>query len=435
MRGAAMGVLVVLLWCGAALAAEEPSTAPARAYLTRADGTSISGTIVRHDERQVTLRLGQREQTFAWSQFTPISAYLVRRRLVDLGSAQAHWQLGQFLLAGGEVDQARKEFAQAARLDGSYADRAAEALAGAAPAPVPPSAPASASGPAASQPGQPAPFLPAAPELVQARRELVELWARQTRQAIAPALHLVETPHFLIYSAWEPRGDAGLRQACEGMYAALCRQFDIDPALNIWVGKLPVFVFWEAEHYRQFVAQVDRSGEQRGDIQHAGAYQAQDGEGFSYIVLAARQNKKIFYATLVHEATHAFLARYINHTDVPAWLNEGLAETMAAELVEDAPQRELLVEATGQILKDDIDLRPLFQRVRLEALDYGAAQALVRYLIARDRRSFVRLIRLIKDGRGDEEALHEAYGLSRAELLRAWAQDAQAAMERRRRGK
>jgi len=258
-------------------------------------------------------------------------------------------------------------------------------------------------------------FQPATAEQIAANHAQADEYARQTHDTIVPTMHKVETPHFLLYSAWNRNQDRALTGILEKMYATLCRQFNIPPSQNIWAGKCPVYVFWEAEHFQRFTTEVDGA-----NMEKAGGYAHWSGDGFAYIVLNRARRKTWFFELLVHEGTHAFLSRYRTNRHIVSWANEGLAEYMAATLVKGSRVAKNHVNSAKTALKENRDISGIFQEVKLDRYDYGIAQSLVRLLIARDRKAFVKFFTLMKDGKSDEQALQEAYGLTREQLVTTW---------------
>jgi hypothetical protein len=269
-------------------------------------------------------------------------------------------------------------------------------------------------------------FRPATPAQVAANRRLAMAWFEQAK-AFAPSLHLVETPHFLIFSAAPVRSDARLGGLAETMYAALARQFAIRPQRGIWAGKCPIYVLASAEQYRRFTDEVDRR-----KLPDAAGYHSQRSDGFCYIVLNRVGGATSFQALLVHEGTHAFLGRYLTNRPIVAWVNEGLAEMMAARLVPASDAARRYVDATRQAVREKRDVTPIFREVRLKRYDYGLAQSLVRFLIARDRGAFGRFIRRMKEGAREAEALQAAYGLTHDQLRDEWLKAASKAIRRAR---
>ena len=208
----------------------------------------------------------------------------------------------------------------------------------------------------------------------------------------------------------------------EKLYTALCAQFDIPAGQNIWAGKCGLYVFWEADHFKKFAHDVDENGPMTG----ASAYCAFRGDGFCYIVLGPARRKDWFYEMLVHESTHAFLGRYLTNHNLPTWVHEGLADYMAATLVPGAWANQKLAEASRQVVRERLDVTHVFKEVGTNSFDYGVAQGLTRFLIARDRKGYIRFITLMKEGTSEDDALKEAFSLTHETLVRDWLKSLQA---------
>jgi hypothetical protein len=230
-------------------------------------------------------------------------------------------------------------------------------------------------------------------------------------------LHVVETPHFLIFSGWDRGGDRELSEASEAMYKMLCTQFDIPAKQNIFAGKCPVYVFPKEAQFVKFTNEVDETHNAK-----AAGYEWQNGTGFCYIVMNGEGNKKRFFEVFTHESTHAFVGRYITNRAIPRWTNEGLADLVAGTLVRGAQASGRYGDAEKEAFKTGKDVEHVFQDMGLDAFDYGIAQSFVRYLIARDRLGFIKFVTLIKQGEGEDDALKAAFDLTREEMLHAWAQ-------------
>lgn len=261
-------------------------------------------------------------------------------------------------------------------------------------------------------------YQPVTPKQAAANRKRAIELAKKAK-GVAPKMHLVETPHFLIFTEWAKDNDKPLREICERIYKAMCVQFDIPPEQNIWAGKCPIYIFWERNHYVRFCTALEKSA-----AATAAGFHAKRRGGFCYIVMNRAETRKRFYELLIHEATHAFLGRYLTNRRVPRWVNEGLADYMAATLVPQSHKEKRYKRATKKALRENRDLSYIFTGVSRGWFDYGIAQSLVRFMIARDRKAFVRFVRLIKEGKKQDEALRESYGATQEQLLRAWMQTA-----------
>ena len=261
---------------------------------------------------------------------------------------------------------------------------------------------------------EPPKYPPTTPEQIEACRKKVVGWTAATKKFVKK-LHQVETEHFLIFSPWNKSGDRKLAQVCEKMYKTMCKQFDIPVKENIWVGKCPIFVFDRKEDFEKFCTDVAKRGNPK-----AGGWCAYDSTGFVFIAMNRSRNRTRFYEVLVHEATHGFVWRYLAHRNIPSWVNEGLAEYMAATLVPKCGAARNYKPATKEAVRKKKDISHIFKEIRLELYDYGIAQSLVRFLIAKDRKAFVRFITLMKQGKSEADALKETFDMTRAQLKKAW---------------
>jgi len=260
-------------------------------------------------------------------------------------------------------------------------------------------------------------FTPAKPEQIRANHKLAHAWAGQTRKTITRELYHVPTAHFMIFTTWPKRDHPALAARVESTYRALCRQFNIPASRNVWAGKCPIYIFREKKHYDAFTTKIDKIG-----AVGAGGYNVQRRDGFTYIVVGQVKTKEWFYEVLVHESTHAFLGRYLTNRVLPRWLNEGLADYMAARLVKGSRAAQKYQPAAYLAVARGFDVSYIFRTVRPSSFDYGIAQSLVRYLAGRDRKGFIQFIRLMKEGKSEVQALKEGMKLTHAEVLTGWRQ-------------
>jgi hypothetical protein len=259
-------------------------------------------------------------------------------------------------------------------------------------------------------------------------RALAMDMAERTRRFVVPTMHLVETEHFLIFSAWNRSNDAALADVCERMYQMLAQQFSVPASESVWVGKCPVYIFWEKTHYERFIKEIDGSSKIDANMSHANGYHASKGQ-FAYVVIngvsgfgaTEEEAKTRFYYVLVHEGTHAFLNRYVTDRSLPVWVEEGVAEFVAATLV---PQSEATRKATigSQAgVRDPDKVRTVLTKTKdLTPLEYGIAQSLVRFMVSHDRAAMIRFVTLLKMGQSEEAALFASYRASRRELAERW---------------
>jgi len=234
--------------------------------------------------------------------------------------------------------------------------------------------------------------------------------------AIAPKMHLIETAHFYLYSGFDEKAEDKLfAETAEGMFKVLCKQFDIDPKEGVWAGKCPIYAFDTVE---QFVKFCKLAGQE--NLIKAGGFCAYDNAGMVFMVLNKAAGKTQFYDLMVHEGTHAFLARYLTNGNLPAWVNEGLAEFMCSVIVKDSHANGLWKSATKQVINAKKDPSGVLKQVKLEAFDYGIAHSFVRFLIAKDAKTFGKFVVKLKEGTPEDDALKDLYKVDQTGFLRAW---------------
>src|SRR5207253_5216061 len=144
------------------------------------------------------------------------------------------------------------------------------------------------------------------------------------------------TPHFLIFTDWPGSGAQDfLRTNLECAYGVVSRQFDIPTSENLFIGKLPVYMFNRYEDFKKFAQEYDELNENDA-VQ---GYFAGRDDGGGHLAMwkpspsrssVPSDAEKQWAYTLTHEFTHAFVARYRSNRAIPTWLNEGIAEVIAS---------------------------------------------------------------------------------------------------------
>lgn len=275
-----------------------------------------------------------------------------------------------------------------------------------------------------SKPVKPAKYAtPTDREIYSSKTMMAGLYERAKKE-VNPNLHKVETKHFIIFSGLSPNLDKGIGDTMERMYTVLCKQFDIEPNESVWVGKCGIFLLTQnpKEQFANFAMKVDGLDER---IAKGAAGYFRSTAIQSYIVMKPPPSGRdweldYWQSTMVHEATHAFLFRYVSNKTVPTWLNEGIAETSAQTIMNSKYLLKRMREANKAAVKGE-DYSSVFSAVSLKEFDYGIAQSWVRFLLSKDQKAFIKFVALCKEGVKDEEAMQETYKLSREEFLQGWA--------------
>jgi hypothetical protein len=141
------------------------------------------------------------------------------------------------------------------------------------------------------------------------------------------------------------------------------------------------------------------------------------------IISIWKGNHEAFFAkVLVHETAHGFVHRYKSSVFIPSWVNEGIADWVAAAVVQadkSAQQRQrdaaLRVRQTGSLGGNFFD-----EGQNIQGWQYGVASSLVDMMLKLDtsktRTKYKEFFDLMKEGHKPEEALQKTYGANFEQL-------------------
>ena len=218
-------------------------------------------------------------------------------------------------------------------------------------------------------------------------------------------LLLHETKYFLFYSDLNPREAANWAGLLDRMYGRLAELFAVAKGENLWRGKALIFVFSKADDYRRFereIAHVD-PGPSAG-MSHC------FNNGVVMIAFYRQPQELTFAHVLVHESVHGFLHRYRSPEHIPSWANEGLAETIASELVPERGRRELVKTSAREFIQEHGNsLGNFFEAEHIEGWQYPVAETMCTFMISANKRNYVDFINGMKEGLSWEDSLAQRY--------------------------
>ena len=238
-----------------------------------------------------------------------------------------------------------------------------------------------------------------------------------------PTLAVSRTHEFIVASDIPPAQLMPFTAKLDAMHDFLCDLYGIPRGEPVWKGKCLVVTFLREEEFAAFerrFMQVDSRGA------HGLCHQRSDGR----VVMACHRgtDAATFGHVLVHETSHGFNHRWLSPEPLPNWLNEGIAEWVGLQVVptcRQVPMKEAravsFMKSGGTVGRDFFSDDPDHH---IEAVQYGIASGLVRFLVARDRRRFAAFVRGVKEGMPAEESLRQAFDASLDELLAAFGRAA-----------
>jgi hypothetical protein len=435
-----------------------------RGATAAAQSEKVSGALLRYDADTFVIKTGKGERTLKWVELTASSAFTLRSRLIDKTSAADWLELGEFGWGMGAKDAARTAFTQAGKLDAALKPRIAELMkaeAGGllksqiastadgkkgATQPATRGAPSSdltgtdestspanatGSGAIAVQPGrkkgeqeavvryQPVSAEEAAKAIADAQADAAEVATK-----VGVKFAEIQTPHFILFTDWDPREHNFLKRNVEAAYTAVSKAFEMPATDNIFIGKLPVFMFARYKDFESFAKTIDGFPVTRST---AGYYSAKHRRSAAHMVMwkpnadstggDVSQAERMWAYVLTHEFTHAFVARYRTNQMVPRWLNEGTAEVVANGQF----PREGVHEWARFMASSGTDIGALFDDDQMpNGKAYPIMMTMVEALLTQDRRKFLKYFNSIKDGKDPEQALKENYGVDYQGLAVEW---------------
>jgi hypothetical protein len=185
---------------------------------------------------------------------------------------------------------------------------------------------------------------------------------------------------------------------------------------NIFRGKALVFVFRKREDYVAFQKTMHDT-DAGGTLGMCHVY----GNGDAHIAFYRQSGDAEFASLLVHESVHAFAHRYRKPPSLPSWANEGLAETIAATLVEQRGRRQgLWQDAITRLRERGTMGEEFFSGERIESWQYPVAHMLTEFMIRENRKGYIAFVNGIKDGMKWEDALAQKFGATPDDLAAAF---------------
>jgi len=255
--------------------------------------------------------------------------------------------------------------------------------------------------------------------------------AKDVEKTLSLKFQEIQTRHFVIFTDW-PNANQFLKTNLEGAYSVVSRQFDIPDTENVFIGKLPVFMFNRFDDFKKYAQQYDELG-LGNEVQ--GYYAGHDNGGGHLAMWKPEvhsdgsndgqpQHDPVnqWAYTLTHEFTHAFVARYRTNRSIPTWLNEGVAEVIASRQF----PRPKAVEYAKEFAAKNESIAEIFEEDGFKGAGaYPVMRTVVETMIRHDRAAFLKFFDSIKDGAKPEVALKKYYGCDYEGLEKAWRRDIQ----------
>jgi hypothetical protein len=225
---------------------------------------------------------------------------------------------------------------------------------------------------------------------------------------------LYETKYYLFYTDMPAQQISGYIAYLDDMYKQLCKAYGVPEGKNVWRGKCVVVAFVAEKTFGKFEEKIMANSSWKGAQGLAHSY----GNG-RVLISCFRGPDPLFFATvLVHETSHGFVHRYKSSARIPSWINEGIADWVAAAVVRADDSVENRQHEAARIAKQSGTLGGnFFADKNIEDWQYGAASAIVDMMLKMGGgKQYRELIDGIKEGLDWEDSLKQAFNMSPAEL-------------------
>ena len=436
---------MLVVWVAVPLRAELKATTlekPINATVALEGKPGVSGLLVKYDEETLVIKTAKGEQTLKWSELTAASRYNLRATIADKKDAEEWLDLAELAMQAGMREQAKVCVNRAAAIDPKVRLRgeailrgqgnAKQAVAAGSAAGVTTRPAVAATGPSGGHDVVAIPmrvndkvvhYEKSTPQQDAAAIKVAQEVSAGVVKQLKIQLAEFQTTHFIVFTDWDPREYGFLKTNLEKAYSVVSKEFNIPDKENVFVGKLPVFMFAKQADFAKYTAVVEGFPAQAGLL----GYYRGHGDGSGHLVMWKPDVKRYggdvriaelqWAYTLTHEFTHAFVARYRTNRNVPRWLHEGVAEVIAARQF---PVRGAYSFAR-QMAERNFDFQALFDDEKRPGGEmYPVMRTMVEALLQDDYKAFLAMFKDIKDGLGPEAALKKHYKATYEEFEQAW---------------
>jgi len=145
-------------------------------------------------------------------------------------------------------------------------------------------------------------------------------------------------------------------------------------------------------------------------------------DGKVHIAFYRQADPLTFAHVLVHESVHGFVHRFRAPPSLPSWVNEGLAETIASELVPRAARANETTNRARASLQQYSGMGGMLDARQISPWQYPVAETLCAFMIRQNKRNYVDFVVGIKEGLTWEESLEQRYKAPRDRLVRAYGE-------------
>lgn len=403
-RGIAARLLLCMLLAGVLLV---PQAASAESEREAAEdrvirltlplaGKKVTGEIVKYSTLTFTIETEKGKQhRVLWNAIPGANVDRYWRFLEEPeGDAQALFELGDLLIRHREGEALAEEaFTQALAIDPDLAKAVQQSRDGKAPD----------GSPRYVGVADPQRWGKLSNETIQAGVDTLHAFCKRVQREMEMDLRVYESNRFMVLTDVDEKRVQSLLPKLNKAYQSLSELLGEDPRGNLFFGKCLIVLFDQRVDYIRF-----QKGLHDTDARGTSGLCHGFGDGHVHIGAVAFGKQQQMNHLVVHELVHAYLHRYRSPVPLDDWINEGLAEHIAHQVVPPAKQNvylqaRLLLEGKKGLGEGFYDANGL------EAWQYDVARAMTGYLFEKGKHAYPLFINAIKDGTATADALKDVY--------------------------
>ena len=246
----------------------------------------------------------------------------------------------------------------------------------------------------------------------------LKAFAEKAATKLDRPLKMFETKLFLFYSDLPRKEAANWAGLLDRMYAKLAEMFAVPKGENIWRGKALVFVFEKKDDYQRYEREMANT-----DPGATAGMCHSSRNGIVKIAFYRQPDELEFAHVLVHESVHGFVHRYRTPVNIPSWVNEGLAETTATDLVPQRGRRDMVkTKAREGLQQHKGEMAGFFRANHIDAWQYPVAEMMCTFMIQAGNKNYVAFIKALKDKMNVDDALTSGFKAPREKLVAAFGE-------------
>lgn len=232
-----------------------------------------------------------------------------------------------------------------------------------------------------------------------------------------PGTELYETNEFLFVSDMPRNQVVPYAARLDSMYDMMCKMYRTPRGASVWKGKCLVVAFVDKERFTRFELEFFKYAP---DNAQGLCHQSGDGE---VVISCYRGNSPEYFGqVLVHETSHGFIHRYRTSADLPGWVNEGMADWIAEQLVRYDQGVKYKKILALESMRKSRSLQGVLKDVESNSTAYGIATAMTDFLIRADGQKYAEFINGIKEGKTWEVSLKDAYNVTPDQFIAGFGQ-------------